>query len=70
MPERLSNTLNKFWYEYDDFESFKNTFFKLKSLNFNEINKISINLKKNYNRNYSKNIISEKYLNIVNKILE
>ncbi|WP_418263874.1 glycosyltransferase family 4 protein [Flavobacterium faecale] len=70
MQERLENTLNDYFYNYDDFESFKEVFFKVKSLNISQVRTISLNLKENYRKKYSQNIVRKKYIDLVNKILE
>lgn len=69
MSERLEETLNDFWYDYNNFESFKKAFLKVKELKSNEILTISDNLRAKYLNNYSIAVISEKYLNIVKQLL-
>lgn len=69
MEERMHDTLNDFWFNYNDFESFKAAFFRVKDLNKPQIEKNAERLKAKYKREYSINKIGEKYLNIVDKIL-
>lgn len=69
MPERLLGTFNQFWYKYDDFESFKNVFLEIKSINKINIKKTSEDVRNRYKDYYSINNISIQYLNVVNKSL-
>ena len=70
MEERMVGTLNNFWFEYNNFESFKNVFFEVKKLNGIQVSEKSISLKEKYKIEYSINEISNKYLNIVDKVLK
>jgi glycosyltransferase involved in cell wall biosynthesis len=70
MSERLNNTLNEFWFDYNDFDSFKDVFFQLKSLNENQINNVILSLRTRYKEEYSTKRITEKYLNVINEILK
>jgi glycosyltransferase involved in cell wall biosynthesis len=69
MPERMMGTLNDYWFDYNNFESFKKAFFDVKGLNKMQIKKTSESLKEKYQKEYSIHEISEKYLNIVHNIL-
>lgn len=69
MSERLSNTLNQFWFDYNDLASFKKTFQNVKLLNEDEINSISKSVREKYLKEYSLDEIKKKYLTIVNESL-
>lgn len=69
MEERMHDTLNDFWFDYNDFESFKATFFRVKGLSQLQVEKNAERLKTKYKREYSINKIGDKYLNIVDEIL-
>lgn len=69
MSERLNKTLNNFWYDFNNFNSFEKTFVKVKSLKTNEIEIISKNLRTHYLENYALKIIENKYLNLIEKNL-
>lgn len=69
MPERLSNTLNQFWFDYDDYESFKKAFESVKVLTQDDIFSISKNLREKYFQEYSMEKIKKKYLKIVSENL-
>lgn len=69
MSERMQETLNDYWFDYGNFESFKNVFFKVKSLSKTQINYSSIVLKEKYKKEYSINSISEKYISVVDNVL-
>jgi glycosyltransferase involved in cell wall biosynthesis len=68
MQERMRGTLNDFWFDHNNFESFKTTFFNVKGLNKSEIIKTSVSLKEKYKKEYSIYEIGEKYLTIVHKM--
>ena len=67
MGERLENTLNQFWFNYNDLWSFKETFAIVKLLNKEQIESVSLSIREKYSKEYSVNQISKKYLNIVNQ---
>lgn len=69
MDERLNNTLNQFWFDYNDLESFKRTFQSIKVLDNHEINSISKSLREKYLKEFSLEEIKKKYLAIVNESL-
>lgn len=70
MKERMEETLNDYWFDYGDFESFKKVFFEVKGLSKIQINLGSIVLKEIYKKKYSINKISAKYLTVVDNILK
>lgn len=69
MPERLIQTKNNFWYNYNDYESFKSIFNTVKYLKETKIETISTDLRNHYLENYAKKIIETKYLKLVENIL-
>jgi len=69
MPERLSGTLNDFWYECDNFESFAEVFQNVKQLTESERMMIFKSLTDRYHSEYTIQKIGRKYLNIVKKIM-
>ena len=69
MPERLCKTLNRFWYEYDNFDSFRSAFREVKALHSSEAKKISISLRNAYVKEYSKSNTQEKYQKVVTSAL-
>lgn len=70
MKERMQETLNDYWFDYGDFESFKKVFFEVKGLSQIQINTGSVILKETYIKNFSIKKISEKYLTVVDNILK
>ncbi|WP_264566713.1 glycosyltransferase family 4 protein [Flavobacterium sp. N3904] len=69
MPERMKGTMNNFWFDYNNFESFKKVFLEVKSLNEIQINEISKNLKEKYKMEYCLSKIGNDYLKVVSKFL-
>lgn len=69
MAERLANTLNQFWFDYNDLQSFKKTFERVQLLNHDEVKSISNSLRDYYLKEYSLDKIKKKYLTIVNEVL-
>lgn len=70
MNERLQGTFNDYWFDYGNFDSFKNIFCQVKRLNNTQINIESLTLKKKYRKEYSMKIIREQYLNTIDNILK
>ncbi|RYJ50880.1 glycosyltransferase family 1 protein [Flavobacterium petrolei] len=69
MQERMIGSLNDYWFDNNNFESFRKVFFDVKKLNVMQIKKTSVSLKEKYKMEYSIHEISKKYLNIVDKVL-
>ncbi|WP_162789258.1 glycosyltransferase family 4 protein [Flavobacterium fluviale] len=69
MEERLQGTSNDYWFDYNDFKSFEKVFFEVKDLKELEVKNISIELRRKYIEEYSIDIISNKYLKIVEETL-
>ena len=69
MTERLNDTLNKFWFDYNDLQSFKIAFQSLKVLDEDKIKSVSKSLREKYLKEYSLDEIKKKYLVIVNESL-
>lgn len=69
MVERLANTSNQFWFDYNDLESFKTTFQSVQLLNHAEMKSISNSLRDYYLKEYSLDKIKKKYLSTVNEVL-
>jgi glycosyltransferase involved in cell wall biosynthesis len=69
MQERMKDTFNNYWFDYNNFESFKKVYFDVKSLNKKQIKKASVSLRYKYEKEYSMHKIGEKYLNILSKTL-
>lgn len=69
MKERIHGTSNEYWFDYNNFESFKKVFFEVKGLNDTQIKNISTELREKYRKEYSVDIISNKYLSVVEKFL-
>ncbi|OCB70585.1 hypothetical protein B0A79_13570 [Flavobacterium piscis] len=69
MTERLAESLNQFWFDYNDLESFKKTVQSVKLLNQDEVKSISDSLRDCYLKDYSLDKIKKKYLSTVNGVL-
>jgi glycosyltransferase involved in cell wall biosynthesis len=69
MQERLQETSNDYWFDYNNFESFEKVFFKVKDLNEEQVRTISTELRGKYKKEYSIDTISNEYLKIVEKTL-
>ena len=70
MEERMQNTLNDYWFDYGNFESFKNVFFKVKSLSKAQVSIGSLTLKEKYIKEYSIESIKNRYLGVIDNILK
>ena len=70
MSERLNETLNNFWFDIDDYNSFKILFDKLKVIDSSTKELISKSLKEKYIKSYSIETISMEYINLIDKITE
>lgn len=69
MEERMQESLNDYWFNYGDFESFEKVFFEVKRLNELQIRKVSSSLREKYQKEYSINKIKNKYLAVVREVL-
>lgn len=69
MEERMKNTLNQYWFDYNNFESFKEVFSKVKSLDNIQIHNLSKSLKERYKEEYSTYKIGNNYQNVIHKVL-
>lgn len=69
MEERMKDTLNQYWFDYNDFESFKEVFSKVKSLDKIQIHNLSKSLKERYKKEYSIYKIANNYQNVIHKVL-
>jgi glycosyltransferase involved in cell wall biosynthesis len=69
MPERLDGTLNDFWFDINDFHSFKMQFDRLKQLDIVPLNIIANSLRDKYLQSYSVESISRKYINLISKVI-
>ncbi|MHC0447311.1 glycosyltransferase family 4 protein [Flavobacterium sp. 3-218] len=69
MKERMQGTSNDYWFDYNDFESFKKVFFEVKGLNEAQIRNISAELRNKYKKEYSIGKISDSYLKVVEEVL-
>lgn len=67
MEERLEGTLNDFWFENDDSESFKSQFNRIKELTEEQVSSIGNINRKKYLKNYSNVALSEKLVKTLNK---
>lgn len=70
MPERLEGTLNDFWFDIIDYETFKFQFLKFKNLDNKILTEISNSLRSKYKEKYTIKTISFEYLKSVEKVLE
>ena len=70
MPERMDGTLNDFWFDYNNFESFKEVFSKVKSLDKIQIHNLSKSLQERYKEEYSIYKIGNNYQNVIHKVLD
>ncbi|MHB1105154.1 MAG: glycosyltransferase [Lutibacter sp.] len=68
--ERMQGTYNNYLFDYNDFNSFSNVFFKVKNLSNIQINLESFSLREKYKKEYSIKKITEEYLNTVDNILK
>jgi len=68
MHERMQETLNDFWFEYGNFESFKKVFLEIKGLNDSEVRKISTSLRGKYIKEYSIQEIGNQYLRVITEV--
>jgi glycosyltransferase involved in cell wall biosynthesis len=67
MKERLEGTGNNFWFEYDDRASFGDALSLVRNLTKEEVKSTAAKLRRKYKANYSEEIISKRYLEIVNE---
>ena len=65
MPYRLKDLSNDFWFEIDDFESFRKQFEIIKSLKKEKVNQISKELRSRYEELYSNDVYSKQLKSIV-----
>ena len=70
MEERMKDTLNQYWFDYNDFESFKGVFGKVKRMDKIQIHNLSKNLKERYKEEYSIYKIGNNYQNVIHKVLD
>jgi glycosyltransferase involved in cell wall biosynthesis len=68
MPSRLRNLSNKFWFEIDDFESFKFQYDRIKALEKDEIFTISNELKDRYLKESSNFEFNNQLKNVIEKL--
>lgn len=68
MPKRLGATLNNFWFEPDNFDSFKKEYKSIKGLSLESIKKISKSNRDCYLQNNSRDKISELYLSTIKEV--
>jgi glycosyltransferase involved in cell wall biosynthesis len=66
----LNETLNDFWFNIDDYNSFKSQFDKLKLLDLNSRELISKNLKEKYLKSFFVESISREYIKLIEKIIQ
>ena len=69
MTDRLGKSLNNFWFNPDDLNSFKFEYHRIKSLSPFEVQKISEMNRESYIKNYSIDKISNAYLKIIDNLL-
>ena len=70
MSTRLKDTRNNFWFEAKNYNSFKTGFLKLKNLELELIERISVSNRNIYLKHHSKMVVSEKYSNAVQEVLK
>lgn len=66
MMERLEATSNQFWFDINDSKSLIDTVSKLESLDMDTVVNIRKKLREVYQKKYSKKVISEQYLDVIN----
>ncbi len=67
MEERLEDTYNNYWFNRNDFNSFKSQFLRLKDLDVNKINLIAKKNRSKYIDRYSNKTISDELHQIINR---
>lgn len=69
MEERLEGTLNDFWFDIKDYNSFEKVFNQYKSLDIESLNEINQSLRIKYKQTYAIESISIKYIKSIDKVM-
>ncbi|MDL2143354.1 glycosyltransferase [Flavobacterium tructae] len=69
MTERLKNTLNDFWFDIRDYNTFKKEFQRFKNLDNDSLAEINNSLRNEYKKEYTMESIAAKYLKSIDTVL-
>jgi glycosyltransferase involved in cell wall biosynthesis len=70
MEERLKNLKNQFWFSINDYISFENLIFKIQKIDKIELIKIASENRNRYVKHFSKEIISQQYIDLAKQFLK
>lgn len=65
MEERFYGLKNQFWFSINDFSSFENLILKLQNIEKEELIKIANENRLKYNQHYSRQIIEQQYIDVI-----